>query len=152
VLAAVESHALNVQAILLTHDHADHVEGVGAVQKEFGAPVILGEDMALPSDVGEHFRLGESDTYRIGELDVKMMKTPGHSAGCVTFVAGGVALIGDLIFAGSMGKPNYSFEASKASVAKLFQLPDPTRLYPGHGPSTTIGEEKAHNPFLASLA
>lgn len=152
VIAAAKGHGLNVQAILLTHDHADHVEGVGKVQKEFGAPVVHGEDMRVPSEVGENFQLGDGDTYRVGELDVKMLKTPGHSAGCVTFVAGGVALIGDLIFAGSMGKPNYSFDASKSSVVKLFELPDATRLYPGHGPSTTIGEERAHNPFLASLA
>lgn len=152
VLEAVKTHSANVQAILLTHDHADHVEGVGKVQKELGAPVVMGEDMALPADVGKHFRLGEGDTYRVGELELTMLKTPGHSAGCVTFVAGGVALIGDLIFAGSMGKPNYSFDASKSSTAKLFELPDSTRLYPGHGPSTTIGEERAHNPFLANLA
>ncbi|MBT3268910.1 MBL fold metallo-hydrolase [Candidatus Poribacteria bacterium] len=149
VLQAVKSAGLKPQAILLTHGHADHVEGVEQVQKTLGVPVVLSEDMGVPAGVGEHFKLGEGDTYRIGDLDVRMLKTPGHSEGCCTFVTGGVAIMGDLIFAGSMGKPNYSFEASMSSVEKLFELPDSTRLYPGHGPSTTIGEEKAHNPFLA---
>ena len=148
-LDAVKEHGLNAQAILLTHEHADHVEGVDAVQQALKVPAVLGEDMRPPRGVGEHFRLGDDDTYRVGSLDVRVLTTPGHSKGCVTFASGGIAFIGDLIFAGSMGKPNYSFEASHASVEKLFALSDATRLYPGHGPSTTIAEEKAHNPFLA---
>jgi glyoxylase-like metal-dependent hydrolase (beta-lactamase superfamily II) len=148
-LDAVKSNGLNPQAIFLTHGHGDHVEGVDQVQGALDVPVIFSEDMDAPAGIGEHFRLGDGDTYRIGDLDVRMLKTPGHSQGCATFATGGIAFIGDLIFAGSMGKPNHSFEASMSSVAKLFELPDATRLYPGHGPSTTIGEEKAHNPFLA---
>jgi hydroxyacylglutathione hydrolase len=149
VLEAVKEHGLNAQAILLTHDHADHVEGVDEVQRALNVPIVLGEEMGLPSGAGEHFRLGNDDTYRVGSLNVRLLTTPGHSKGCVTFVSGGLAFIGDLIFAGSMGKANYSFESSHASIVKLFALADATRLYPGHGPSTTIAEEKAHNPFLA---
>ena len=152
VLAAVKRHGVTVSAILLTHDHGDHVEGVGRVQSELGVPVVFGDDMLAPAGVDEHFQLGDGDTYRVGDVDVRMMKTPGHSAGCVTFVSGAIAFIGDVIFAGSIGGPNFSFDASMSSVAKLFELPDTTRLYPGHGPSTTIGEERAHNPFLAHLA
>ena len=149
IIETAEREELNPSLILLTHGHADHVEGVDALQKRFKVPVVMGEDMKPPRHLGETAHLAEGETVHVGELTVKMMKTPGHSEGCVTFLCGSLAIIGDVIFSGSIGKPNRSYEQSRASAAKLLALPDNTRLYPGHGPSTTVGEEKAHNPFFA---
>jgi len=148
-MTAVRERKLTPTAILVTHGHADHVEGLDDIQSAFDVPVVLGEDLSPPPGVDDSVKLREGDTYSIGKLDVHLLKTPGHSAGCATFVAGSVALCGDVIFAGSVGRPNHSYPAIRSSIVdKLFALPDSTRLYAGHGPSTTVGEEKSHNPFF----
>ncbi len=149
ILDELRKRALTPKAIFVTHDHADHVEGLGQIQKSLGVPVVTGDGVEALRNVGEQVRLVDGETYRIGNLEVRLAKTPGHSAGCATFVAGSVAFSGDTIFAGSVGRPNHSYEAIRSSILdKLFTLPDSTRLYPGHGPSTTVGEERAHNPFF----
>jgi glyoxylase-like metal-dependent hydrolase (beta-lactamase superfamily II) len=94
------------------------------------------------------------DVIRVGELDLKVVHTPGHSPGGISLVADGLAFTGDTLFAGSIGRwdfPGASYNLLLASVRnKLLVLDEDTIIYPGHGPSSTIGAEKRHNPFFAS--
>ena len=148
IIEVVSERKLRPALILLTHGHADHVVGVETLQKRYQVPVVMGEDLETPPGLDETVQLGEGGTCEVGKLQIRALKTPGHSDACITFVCGSVALIGDVIFSGSIGKPGHSYEASRASAAKVLALPPDTRLYPGHGPSTTVAEEKAHNPFF----
>ena len=98
--------------------------------------------------------ISEGREFKVGALTAKALLTWGHSRGGMTFFVTGlarpVAVVGDSIFAGSMGGGNISYkEAIKNNVEKILTLPDETIICPGHGPMTTVGEEKAHNPFFA---
>jgi glyoxylase-like metal-dependent hydrolase (beta-lactamase superfamily II) len=124
-----------LEAIFITHSHGDHVEALPAIQR------------AHPNAKVRH------DSACIGDLEVTAAATPGHSADGVTYVVRGgklpVAYVGDSLFAGSVGGANYSYEALLKNVReKILSLPDETLLCPGHGPLTTVAEEKHHNPFF----
>jgi glyoxylase-like metal-dependent hydrolase (beta-lactamase superfamily II) len=143
-------HKLNVQLILLTHAHPDHVADLPRLREETGADVFgpAREPVsgAEPIDEEKHFHLGNL------EIDTRL--TWGHSQGGMTYVVKGlprpIAIVGDSLFAGSMGGGNVSYEdALRNNLEKILTLPDETIICPGHGPMTTVGEEKKHNPFFA---
>jgi glyoxylase-like metal-dependent hydrolase (beta-lactamase superfamily II) len=143
-------HKLNVQLILLTHAHADHVADLPRLREETGADVFAPArepvSGAEPIEERKHFHLGSL------EIDTRL--TWGHSQGGMTFVVTGlsrpIAIVGDSLFAGSMGGGNVSYEeALRNNLEKILTLPDETIICPGHGPMTTVGEEKQHNPFFA---
>src|SRR5881394_2135745 len=150
MLRFANRHKLNVQLILLTHAHPDHVADLPRLREETGADVFgpAGEPVsgAEPIDEGKHFHLGNL------EIDTRL--TWGHSQGGITYVVTGlarpIAIVGDSLFAGSMGGGNVSYQdALQNNVEKILTLPDETIICPGHGPMTTVGEEKEHNPFFA---
>jgi glyoxylase-like metal-dependent hydrolase (beta-lactamase superfamily II) len=141
---------LKIELILLTHAHSDHIADLGRLRSETGARVFApANEMvtgAEPIEEGEHFELGR--------LDIEARLTFGHSPGGLTFVVSGlehpIALVGDSIFAGSMGGGNISYDhALENNLKKILILPNDTIICPGHGPLTTVGEEKQHNPFFA---
>jgi glyoxylase-like metal-dependent hydrolase (beta-lactamase superfamily II) len=143
-------HKLNVQLILLTHAHPDHVADLPRLREETGADVFVPArepvSGAEPIEEGKHFHLGNL------EIDTRL--TWGHSQGGITYVVTGlarpIAIVGDSLFAGSMGGGNVSYQdALRNNLEKILTLPDETIICPGHGPMTTVGEEKAHNPFFA---
>ena len=143
-------HKLNVQLILLTHAHPDHVADLPRLREETGGDVFgpAREPVsgAEPIDEGKHFHLGNL------EIDTRL--TWGHSQGGMTYVVTGlarpIAIVGDSLFAGSMGGGNVSYQdALRTNVEKILTLPNETIICPGHGPMTTVGEEKQHNPFFA---
>jgi glyoxylase-like metal-dependent hydrolase (beta-lactamase superfamily II) len=143
-------HKLNVQLILLTHAHPDHVADLPRLREETGgdvfAPAREPVSGAEPIDEGKHFHLGNL------EIDTRL--TWGHSQGGITYVVTGlarpIAIVGDSLFAGSMGGGNVSYQdALRNNLEKILTLPDETIICPGHGPMTTVGEEKKHNPFFA---
>ena len=143
-------HRLNVQLILLTHAHADHVADLPRLREETGADVFTPVREAVPGaepiDDGKHFRLGN--------LEIETRLTWGHSPGGMTYVVTGlarpIAVVGDSLFAGSMGGGNVSYkDALRNNLEKILTLPDETIICPGHGPMTTLREEKRHNPFFA---
>jgi len=149
MLRFANRHKLNVQLILLTHAHADHVADLPRLREETGAdvftPVKEPVPGAEPIDEGKHFRLGD--------LKIDTRLTWGHSPGGVTYVVTGlgrpIAVVGDSLFAGSMGGGNVSYhEALQNNIEKILTLPDETIICPGHGPMTTVGEEKQHNAFF----
>jgi glyoxylase-like metal-dependent hydrolase (beta-lactamase superfamily II) len=146
--AAKEKVAIDM--VLLTHAHPDHVADLPRLREETGAAIYVSErepvPPAEPIEEGKHFR--------VGTLDIEARLTWGHSPGGMTFVVSGlahpVAIVGDSLFAGSMGGGGVSYEdALRNNLEKILTLPDETIICPGHGPMTTVGEEKAHNPFFA---
>src|SRR5688572_12656253 len=148
MLAFAEENGLSIKAVLLTHTHVDHVVDLTRLVMETGAPAWVAR---LENFVGAE-PFDEGQVFEIGGLHIEARQTSGHAIGGMTFVISGlerpVAIVGDAIFAGSMGGGMISFaEALANNRAKIFTLPDDTVLCPGHGPLTTVGEEKAHNPF-----
>lgn len=148
ILQTVAAKQLTVKLILLTHTHPDHIADLARLKKETGAPTYV---CALESTEGaETFQAGRS--FQLGRLSVETRQTSGHSVGGITYVILGlavpVAVVGDAIFAGSMGGGGVSYpDALSNNRRHLLSLPDPTVLCPGHGPLSSVGEEKQHNPF-----
>jgi hydroxyacylglutathione hydrolase len=143
-------HKLNVQMIFLTHAHPDHIADLPRLREETGADVFSPArepvSGAQPVEEGKQFRLGN--------LEIGTRLTWGHSQGGITYVMTGLArpmaIVGDSLFAGSMGGGNVSYQdALRNNLEKILTLPDHTVICPGHGPMTTVGEEKKHNPFFA---
>lgn len=168
ILEALAEEGLTAEKILLTHGHFDHVGGVAAIRKRTGATVhIHAADAArlttagrqgamfglrVPDPPSPDVLVAGGDRIPFGEDGFLVLHTPGHTEGCVTFLLGGWAFVGDLIFAGSIGRtdlPGGSYDELIAAVrTKIFTLPDDTVILPGHGPATTVGAEKRSNPFF----
>jgi glyoxylase-like metal-dependent hydrolase (beta-lactamase superfamily II) len=143
-------HKLDVQLILLTHAHADHVADLPRLREETGADIFTPAREPVPGAE----RIDEGKRFRLGNLQIDTRLTWGHSPGGMTYVvtvlAQPIAIVGDSLFAGSMGGGNVSYqEALRNNLEKILTLPDDTIICPGHGPMTTVGEEKEHNPFFA---
>lgn len=171
LLGVVESEGLEVSHILLTHGHVDHVAAVREVHEATGAPIHLhAADLPLYERVADQARafglrfdtelppvdheLSDGEVIEIGELKVEVRHAPGHSPGSVCFVvsgAPGVVVSGDVLFAGSIGRTDLwggSYQQLMTSIrTKLMPLDDATLVYSGHGPISTIGDERQTNPF-----
>lgn len=148
-----EARGLTIETIFLTHTHNDHIADLDRLAANAGNPVVYA-NREEPWPGAELFEEGASLT--IGNLAVEARTTSGHSIGGTTYVITGlenpVAVVGDAMFAGSMGGGMISFEdALENNRKKIMTLPDDTILCPGHGPMTTVGEEKRHNPFFPEL-
>lgn len=150
LLAVAARERLNVTQILLTHTHGDHILDLDRLKEKTGARAFVCEKE--PLEGAEAFAPGR--TFSIGGLHVETRLTWGHSVGGITYVVRGlsvpVAIVGDSMFAGSMGGGAVSYtEALKNNREQILTLPDETVLCPGHGPLTTVGEQKRVNPFFA---
>ena len=148
MLDHIAEQGLRPTALLLTHTHPDHVADLVRLKKETGAPAYVG---ALESAAGAE-GFAEGRIFDLGNLKIETRQTSGHSVGGITYVVSGLeqllAVVGDAVFAGSMGGGLVSYaEALANNRKKILSLPDETVLCPGHGPLTTVGEEKRHNPF-----
>ena len=174
LLAFVEKNALEVRHVLLTHAHVDHVTGVGAAKRALGVPVYLHRaDLFLyegAAHQGAMFGLrveppppidvfyDDRQVISFGEYEAKPHHTPGHCPGGVCLqigqkdTAGKDLFVGDTLFAGSIGRtdlPGGDYATLIRSIKTvLFSFGDDARVYPGHGPDTTIGQERRTNPFL----
>ncbi len=170
ILDAVGRSGARPTAIWLTHAHLDHVLGVPGVRAATGVPVVLHPaDLPLYEGVpaqAEWFGLrapappapdgafAHGDVVTVGGLSFSVRHTPGHSPGSVSLVGAGVVFGGDVLFAGSIGRtdlPGGDLGTLLASIDReLLVLPDATVVHSGHGPDTTIGEERRTNPFLTA--
>jgi glyoxylase-like metal-dependent hydrolase (beta-lactamase superfamily II) len=151
MLDFIAEKGLKVKFIGLTHTHGDHIFDLDRLKARTGAPAYVGD--REPIDGAESFAAGRA--FSIGGLSVETRLTWGHSKGGITFLIDGlaqpVAVVGDAVFAGSMGGGGISYADALATNRKeILTLPDETVVCSGHGPLTTVGEQKQHNPFFAS--
>ena len=151
MLERISKEKLEVKLILLTHAHPDHVADLQRLTKETRAPVYISDRESAEGAEA----IAEGKRFRLGSLEIEARLTWGHSPGGMTYVVNGlarpVAIVGDSLFAGSMGGGNVSYaDAVGNNLKKILTLPDETIVCPGHGPLTTVGKEKRENPFFAS--
>ncbi|CAG1066127.1 Hydroxyacylglutathione hydrolase GloC [uncultured bacterium] len=173
VEAAARERGVKVRCVLNTHGHFDHVGADAAIKAAFGAPVAIHPDDApLMADAHEHgiffgvstpkqpepdMLLKDGQAVEFGGLRLRVIHTPGHTRGgiCLYIEDGKILFTGDTLFAGSVGRTDFeggSMDDLMASITrKLLPLGDEVRVLPGHGPESTIGEEKEINPFLAGI-
>ncbi len=172
IVAVIREHKLQVKQIVITHAHIDHVGGAMKLRALTGAPILLNQNdyallkmldvqaswlgMAAPENVAIEASIGNGDSVEAGNLKANVMHTPGHTEGsvCLYFPVEKLLIAGDTLFARSIGRtdlPGGSFEKIMRSLhERVLTLPDDTVVIPGHGPRTTIGEEREENPFLVS--
>jgi len=150
LLHFLQNNRLTLKYILLTHTHGDHIFDLDRLQERTGARVFVSEREPLQG--AESFAAGE--VFTVGDLKIESRLTWGHSPGGITYVVSGlakpVAVVGDALFAGSMGGGKVSYEdALRTNREEILTLPEETVICPGHGPMSSVGEEKRHNPFFA---
>lgn len=171
VIAEAERAGGAVEAIWITHAHVDHIGAIAAVKRRWDIPVYLHPlDEPLYRVGGRQAQLygvpyeeppppdrefAEGQKLELGRLSLDVMHVPGHSPGHVVIYGAGHALVGDCLFAGSVGRTDLPFSNPaqlEASLARITALPPETVIHPGHGESSTIGEERISNPFLNGTA
>jgi len=174
ILAAVDELGLRVLSVVLTHFHFDHILAAPEVCQRTGAPLaiheagarLLSEPPALFRFFSPHVHQGlradrllrDGDVLEVGDLRVQVLHTPGHSPDGISLWAPdeGVVLCGDLLFNEGVGRTDFPGSDAAALVRavreRLFALSDETEVYPGHGPKTTIGHERVHNPWVSDRA
>jgi hydroxyacylglutathione hydrolase len=149
MLALLRDKNLSLSAILLTHTHGDHIFDLDRLNEKTGAPAFVGNRESISG--AQAFAAGKD--FQVGKLKINTRLTWGHSKGGITFVIQGlarpVAVVGDAVFAGSMGGGGVSYaDALSTNKAEILSLSDDTIICPGHGPMTTVGEERRNNPFF----
>jgi hydroxyacylglutathione hydrolase len=152
IFKLIEENELSLRHLFLTHLHEDHVAAMENIREKFPKLHLHSNSRNAPP---QH-RNRANDFLHLGSLRITNRDTPGHAEEGVTYIIGNwpedaphVAIVGDAIFAGSIGRGNQSWEIARQKVREqIFSLPDETLLCPGHGPMTTVAEEKAHNPFF----
>ena len=149
LLKFAHEQGIRIQSILLTHTHPDHIADLATLKTATQAAAFVSKLEAIPG--AETFE--PSHNFRVGVLTIETRLTSGHSRGGITYVVNGlpnrIAVVGDAMFAASMGGGAVSYaDALENNRRKILTLPDDTILCPGHGPLTTVGEEKVHNPFF----
>ena len=168
ILAYIREAKIDLKAVLDTHGHCDHIGANDAIRDVTEAPLYIHkEDGAMISDIrlnlsafmgfkvisrpAEHL-LSEGDKISFGNSELEVIHTPGHTKGGVCFVGDGVAFTGDTLFAGSIGRSDFPGGSEVELIGnikkKLLVLPDETKVYSGHGPSSEIGWERKCNPYL----
>jgi hydroxyacylglutathione hydrolase len=170
ILSRLQKHGLTLRQIIVTHAHIDHVGGAALLKKVTGAPVFLNKHdlellgamemqagwLGVPTPEVAPPDASADDRTKIGlaALPAEVIHTPGHTQGsiCLLFPGQNLLLAGDTLFAGSIGRTDLpggdGRQILRSLRERLLVLPDTTRVLPGHGPETTIGEERQSNPFL----
>jgi glyoxylase-like metal-dependent hydrolase (beta-lactamase superfamily II) len=170
ILAALAAAGLQLAMVVNTHGHFDHVGGNRLLLEASGAPLYIHQaDAPLLARAADHAAryglrasaspppgrtLAGGETLAVGELEVGVIHTPGHTPGGICLLVEGHLFVGDTLFAGSVGRtdlPGGDFDTLEASIReRLYVLPDATVVHPGHGPDTSIGREKAGNPYVGA--
>ena len=167
ILDVLEKRKLNLEFIINTHGHIDHISANADLKNKasaklcihrLDADMIVNPQKNLSSFIGRDISspsadkiLEDGDNLEVGTIILKVIHTPGHSRGSISLLADDVLFTGDLLFAGGIGRydfPGSSYNQIMESLNKIMELDDNLVVYPGHGPTTTIGEERDTNPFL----
>jgi len=168
ILSVISEHNLQLELIVNTHAHIDHIGANSDLKEKTSAPLCIHSadaDMLVNPQENLSFFIGvpvsspapdrllaDGDTLEAGTLHLKVMHTPGHSPGSICLLGDGCIFTGDLLFAGGIGRydfPGSSYTVLMDSLQKVMALDDDLLVYPGHGPTTTIGNERRMNPFLS---
>jgi hydroxyacylglutathione hydrolase len=172
ILRSLAESGLSVTYIINTHGHLDHVGANKRLKEVTGAPILIHPlDAAMLNQVASSAaawgitavnspppdrELEDGDEVTFGSIILKVIHTPGHTPGGISLCTDREVFVGDTLFAGSIGRTDFaggSFATIKKSIQqKLFALNDDVTVYPGHGPTTTIGEERRTNPFVGAHA
>lgn len=166
IITRLRDGRLVPKMILLTHGHFDHFGAVNDLKEKFKIPLLMHKN-ELPTidqsiEFAHHFDiylgkcypdelLKDNDIIRIGKYNLKVMETPGHTPGGISFLNDSEIFVGDTLFKNGVGRtdlPGGNAAILKKSLLKLIQLDDNLKILPGHGPESTIGQEKKNNPFL----
>ncbi|MCX7884983.1 MAG: MBL fold metallo-hydrolase [Caloramator sp.] len=167
ILEECKKNGLEIKYIIITHGHGDHIAGVWELKEATKAKILMnkkdeyltkGETLSI-TPILRNIKLFEIDEYiqegdiiKVGDINIEVLETPGHTPGSVSLKIDNIILTGDALFKGSIGRtdfPGASYEQLINSIKeKLMIYSDDTLIYPGHGSSTTVGEEKKYNPFL----
>lgn len=161
IIEEIKKMNAKIKYIFLTHGHADHTEAVPELKSEFKVPICInskdeefiqnGEYMYGTIGAADIF-LSDGDIYKVGNMNVKCIETPGHTPGGLCFLIDNILFSGDTLFDRSIGRTDFvggDFDTIIKSInEKLLILPENTKVYPGHGPSTSIIKEKKMNHFL----
>lgn len=167
IIAIAKEGNINISKILLTHGHWDHIGGVSVLAAKTGAATYIHKDDAgMVSDPFKNLsayitkeqslevenHLVDNQIVDVGDLRLKVIHTPGHTPGGICFLTGNNLFGGDLLFQSSVGRTDLpggnQTELMKSIQDKIMILPDEIIVYPGHGPTTTVGQERANNPYL----
>ncbi len=172
ILHALAESSLTAKLIINTHGHFDHVSANKRLKEVTGAPIFIHSldapmlnqlsssaaawGLAADNSPRPDRELNDGDEVTFGNIILKVIHTPGHTPGGISLSTADIVFVGDTLFAGSIGRtdfPGGSFEALKESIRKkLFVIGDHVKVYAGHGPATTIGEERRSNPFVGENA
>ncbi len=171
IRTVLEKQGLQLKKLVLTHAHGDHIGACGELREATGAQVLVHrEDAGLLTDPHRNLTaylgsaltlppadvlLSDGDVVEFGAgISLTVLHTPGHTQGSICLLGDDVLFSGDTLFAGAVGRtdfPGGSFqELTRSLVRRLLPLPDEIRVYPGHGPASTMGEEKRDNPYLTT--
>lgn len=171
LVEAIDRSGATLEAIWITHAHVDHVGAIAFVKRKWDVPIYLHPlDRRLYDAAGRQAQVyglpfeeppapdhefADGQQIKVGDAEMTVLHAPGHSPGHVVIHGNGIALVGDCLFAGSIGRTDLPFSNPPqlaASLEKISALPPETVVYPGHGMETTIGQERLSNPFLNGTA
>ena len=171
LVEAIDRSGATLEAIWITHAHVDHVGAIAFVKRKWDVPIYLHPlDRRLYEAAGRQAQVyglpfeeppapdrefADGQQIKVGDAEMTVLHAPGHSPGHVVIHGNGIALVGDCLFAGSIGRTDLPFSNPPqlaASLEKISALAPETVVYPGHGMETTIGQERLSNPFLNGTA
>lgn len=152
IVNEISRNRLKVRHILFTHGHFDHTGGAAELKRITKAPLLIHPLDAPGLGIRADGYLRQGQEIHVGTYTISVIHTPGHSPGGVCFHAPGAVFTGDTLFAGSVGRTDFPGgdhqDLVKGVISKIFPLGDRLRVYPGHGPASTIGRERTTNPFF----